>query len=407
MIRTIIHYIPVRPRRRRGSTSAPLICIEPNPGPNNKAKRKSAKTTTKKPPQPLTTTEIQIIKDKLTSGWTIKAIASLLHRHPHTIEQRAAEFKATADISNKPRTGRPRALSQRQCSVIVRSVRKNRRLTATDMSLEQFGHKRKRWTISKELHKAGLNARRPRKKPLISRKNVAERLCWAQIYQGLPAEDWNNIIWSDEAPFNLLSRAPSHYVRRGPTEELKPECIEPTLKHGGGGIMVWGCFSANYKGPLVRIQGRFTGERYRKEILDAKAIPFIFDIGRDLVTQSEGKYEPKVFFQDDNDPKHRHKKHCKPRFLELPEEAELEGFYFEHLTWPAQSPDLNPIENVWNWLKDRLYERVDKPKNLDQLWEQIQQEWEKMPMSVLQKFVNNMPQRIYELHCAHGLHIPH
>ena len=56
------------------------------------------------------------------------------------------------------------------------------------------------------------------------------------------------------------------------------------------------------------------------------------------------------------------------------------------MPWPSQSPDLNPIEHIWNQLKDALRDRPDRPSNLDQLFDFVNQEW--------QKLVNSLPQRI-------------
>lgn len=397
---------PARPRRRRGSTSPPLMCIESNPGPKEKAKRKTKKIVKQKSPKPLEPAELKLIKREVAKGTSSTTIAKLLDRDLSTICKRAAEFRLTGNVAKKARTGRPSSLTKRDSSLIVRKVRRNRKLTATDMSVEYCGDKSKRKTMSRLLNKHGLRARLPRKKPFISKKNIGDRICWATMYQGMSAEDWKNVIWSDEAPFSLVPKPPKGYVRRDTDEELKLECMQPSFKHGGGGINVWGCFSYNTKGPLYWIEGTFTGKRYLEEILNPLAIPFIFDVGRDMMLDAKDK-KAKVYFQDDNSAIHREKNHPRPRMLELPELAELEGFEFEHMTWPAQSPDLNPIENIWALIKKKLWERKDRPKNKKELFAMVQEEWDKLPMEEFQKFVRNMPNRLHEVHQAHGRHTRH
>ena len=96
----------------------------------------------------------------------------------------------------------------------------------------------------------------------------------------------NKILWSDETKIELFGLNAKRHVWR------KPGTI-PTVKHGGGSIMLWGCFSAAGTGRLVRIEGKMNGAKYR-EILDENLLQSAQDL----------RLGRRFTFQQDNDPKH-------------------------------------------------------------------------------------------------------
>ncbi len=61
---------------------------------------------------------------------------------------------------------------------------------------------------------------------------------------------WNHVLWSDETKINLFGSDGVKRVWRHPGEEYKDKCVLPTVKHGGGSVMVWGCMSAAGTGEL-------------------------------------------------------------------------------------------------------------------------------------------------------------
>ena len=106
------------------------------------------------------------------------------------------------------------------------------------------------WTIRRRLRSFGLFARRPRKKPLLSRANKKARLAWAKAHQDWGMKEWSQVLWTDESPFPLFPGREGWVRRRLGTEK----CLAPTVKHGGGSIMVWGCFHASGVGVLNRLR---------------------------------------------------------------------------------------------------------------------------------------------------------
>ena len=75
------------------------------------------------------------------------------------------------------------------------------------------------------------------------------------------------------------------------------------------------------------------------------------------------------------------------------------------MDWPSCNPDLNPIENMWDYLKTRV--RARKPKNKAELWQYAQEEWDKIPQSYCQKLVESMPGRCEKVILANGHSIPY
>jgi len=173
---------------------------------------------------------------------------------------------------------------------------------------------------------------------------------WCKRHQEWTDEQWNKVIWSDESRFTLFQSDGRTRVWRFPKEKYDVNCVVPTVKHGGGGVMVWGCFTWDSLGPLVRVEGIINSQRYI-DILNAHLIPFMEGL--------EGKIE----FQQDNASVHKSK-------LTM---AFFEDSDINLMQWPGQSPDLNPIEHLW----DELERHIRQPTSEKKLAEILQEEWKK------------------------------
>ena len=94
-------------------------------------------------------------------------------------------------------------------------------------------------TVRKVLSKNGYHGRMTRKRPFVSMKNRAVRL---HVSKG--HEFWKNVLWSDETKINLFGSYGVHRVWRKVNAENDVANVTPTVKHGGGSVMLWGCMSA-------------------------------------------------------------------------------------------------------------------------------------------------------------------
>ena len=83
----------------------------------------------------------------------------------------------------------------------------------------------------------------------------------------------------------------------------------------------------------------------------------------------------------------------------------LEDHGFTVMDWPPQSPDLNPIEHLWEHLKKRLKEYENPPKGILELWERVEKEWEAISTETCQNLIASMPRRMEAVIKAKGGYI--
>lgn len=216
--------------------------------------------------------------------------------------------------------------------------------------------------------------RSPRKVPLLSKKNMQKRLIFAKQHQH--RSNWKNILWSDETKINLFGSDGKTYVRRPKNKEYDPKYTKKTVKHGGGSMMVWGCFSASGVGPIFWIKDKMCAVDY-VGILRNEMLPF-----------AEEEMPLSWQFMHDNDPKHS------SRLVK----TWLQENSVTILEWPSQSPDLNPIEHLWGILKSKIGHQ--KSKNLNELWEKVKNAWYSIPTCL--NLVESMPRRCQAVINAKG-----
>lgn len=196
-------------------------------------------------------------------------------------------------------------------------------------------------------------------------------MAWARKYKPFSPKSWAKVLWSDESKFQVFGSSRRVYVRRQKNEKMLPACLVPTVKHGGGSVMVWGCFSRAGVGDLIKIEGIMRKEQYLK-ILEDNAVPS----GLRLI----GK---KFVLQQDNDPKHTSKV-CKG----FVQQKEREGV-LKNMEWPPQSPDLNPIELLWEELDRKV--RQQCPTSKPALWKILQDSWKSIDDATISKLIDRMP----------------
>ena len=192
------------------------------------------------------------------------------------------------------RLGRPRTLTKRSMRYVARLVGQNRTQSAAQLAnavSETTGSSVSAATIRRTLHDGNLHGRRSRRKPFLEPKHKQGRLQFANDHKDKPMSFWNSVLWSDETKINLFGSDAARYVWHRPREEYKDIFLVPTVRHGGGSLMVWSCMSARGVSEIHFIDSIMNAGVYCN-ILKEKMIPSLKHLGRGAI------------FQQDNDPKH-------------------------------------------------------------------------------------------------------
>lgn len=148
-------------------------------------------------------------------------------------------------------------------------------------------------TIRVILRKAKFHGRVARRKPFINKINKRKRREFAEEHVNKDLEWWNRVIFSDESKFNVFGPDGRTLVWRQANTQLQEKNLQPTVKHGGGNVMVWGCMAASGVGELVFIEDIMDKHKYLNVLKDnLKKSADKLGIGHNF-----------SFYQD-NDPKH-------------------------------------------------------------------------------------------------------
>lgn len=282
--------------------------------------------------------------------------------------------------------GRPVIVADASKSLVRRKVLSGALLTAQDVHKEllQLGYTLTAKTAGNVLKSMNFFSAIKKKKPLLGARHMKARLDWAKRHQHWTIDDWRRVTFSDETKINIWGSDGCKYYWSRPGDDLKPHHIDVTVKHGGGSLMMWGCMT--YYGPGYACQvydGTMKSEDYI-HILDTSLRDTMEYYGLDW---------SEMYFQDDNAPNHRSV--ATKRWIQDQGIVVLED-------WPAQSPDLNPIEHLWHHLKFKLSAYEKKAKGVHELWERCDKEWNTFTEDECRRYIDSMPKRIKAVIDAKG-----
>jgi DNA-directed RNA polymerase subunit F len=195
--------------------------------------------------------------------------------------------------------------------------------------------------------------------PLTDKQKMA-RVKFAKKYKNM---DWKNVIFSDESMFQT-----DHNVARAWMKKSHPKLF-PKRKFPLK-MMVWAGVSYSGKTDLAFVDGRLNAAGY-VDILKSHLLPF-----------GQRKHNNNYIFQQDNAPIHT------ARFSK----AFFDQKKMQIIEWPANSPDLNPIENIWGMMKMEIAKLT--PNTKEELKSMVEQTYEQMSLDVIRNTIDALPGRL-------------
>ncbi|KAJ8577061.1 hypothetical protein ON010_g2144 [Phytophthora cinnamomi] len=212
---------------------------------------------------------------------------------------------------------------------------------------------------------------------MFSKHHRDARVKWAEEMGMMDDLEWCHVVFSDEKKWNLDDPDGMRYQW---VDTRRPEPLNVRRHTGGGSVMVWGGFVGGKKTQLKVLIGRQDSAKYIAT-LQTHLQPLI-----DKETQ---------IFQQDNASCHK----------SLVTMEWLQGQNLRVLDWPALSPDLNPIENVWGIMTQHIYARGRQYNSVEELKKAILKAWDLVSPETLEGLVLSTRKRWVKVLTNHGGYI--
>ncbi len=215
-------------------------------------------------------------------------------------------------------------------------------------------------------------------KPLLNQRQHQKRLTWAVEKKNWTVAQWSKVLFSDERTFCISFGNQGPRVWRKSGDAQNPCCLKSSVKFQQS-VMIWAAMSSAGVGPLCFLKSTVNAAIYQ-DILEHFVLPSADKLYGDA----------DFIFQQDLAPAHTAKG--------------TKSWFNDHgvtvLDWPANSPDLNPIENLWGIVKRKM--RDTRLNNADDLKATVKETWASIPPQQCHKLITSMPRRIEAVIKAKG-----
>lgn len=301
-----------------------------------------------------------------------------------TVNHIYRRYVATGSFVHRPRSGRPRATDIREDRNIVRIAMRNPYLTSNRIAGEVNFFRNvpvNSRTVCRRLREHGLRNCKPAQVPILTSEHRRRRLSFARNHVQWRERDWRRVFFSDESRFSPAGPDGRVRVWRRPGQRYAQRMFTRRSNFFGGSVMVWGGISRDARTDLHFCDsGTVNASVYIEDILLNYVVPYMPFVG-----------VGSLFMQDNARP------HVARRTLKFLEEVEI-----ALLEWPACSPDLNPIEHVWDKLGRRIRARNPPVNSLNALRTALREEWEAIPQEEIRALIDSMPSRLRAVIRARG-----
>ncbi len=312
----------------------------------------------------------QKIVEQYQKGVSQRKIAKSWKLSSSTVHNIIQRFRESGTISVHKGQGRKTILDARDLWALRRHCITYRNATVMEITTwaqEYFQKTLSVNTIHRAIRRCRLKLYRSKNKPYLNMIQKRRRFLWAKAHLKWTVAKWKTVLWSDESKFEVLFGKLGRHVIRTKEDKDNPSCYQRSVQKPAS-LMVWGCMSACGMGSLHIWKGTINAERYI-QVLEQHMLP-----SRRRLFQGR----PCIFQHDNARP------HASITTSWLCRRIRV-------LKWPACSPDLSPIENIWRIIKRKMRQR---PKTVEQLEACIRQEWDNIPIPKLEQLVSSVPRRL-------------
>ncbi|UYV84405.1 Transposase [Cordylochernes scorpioides] len=283
------------------------------------------------------------------AGWSIRQIAADTHLGASTVHRLWRRWLEQGNVAIYRNVGATRVTSARVDRRILRQAVAAPQATCTAILQhvqDTLDHSISTRTISRRLVANGLHSCRPLRRLPLTPPNRRQRLEWCRARSTWMTE-WHRVVFSDESRFCLSSDSRRVRVWRRRGERSNPAAI--------------------VERPTVR-QRHYDGPTNVDDVLRPVTLPYLQGV-------------PNALYQQDN---------ARPHNARISQQALQD---VQMLPWPPYSPDLSPIEHVWDIIGRRLH-ALPQPRSEDELWQMVEREWRAIPQDAIRTLIDSLPRRV-------------